>query len=123
MKARKLTTALMALALLGATAAVPLARGGREGSARAREAEPAAREVEVTGRVRLVGTGAFPSLVISGEDRDWHVYQAERDGLMGLQHRVVPVRAREYYRDLFFANGFPAGRWFFLRDVEVIAVD
>ena len=76
--------------------------------------------VEVTGRVRLVGNSPMSSLVITGEEREWHIDQGEQKKLMDLQHRVVTVRAREYYYDMFFANGLPAGRRYFLRNITVI---
>jgi len=77
-------------------------------------------EVEVTGRVRLVGTSRFPSLVITGEERDWFIDDGEREKLMGLQQQLVRVRARKYAYEVFFANGLFSHRHYVLRNVVIV---
>ncbi|MCL2127351.1 MAG: hypothetical protein FWH38_03775 [Treponema sp.] len=76
--------------------------------------------VEVSGLVRMVGSSPVTSLVISGEDREWYVEPEEQEKLVSLQQQAVTVRAKEYYRDLVFANGSPAGRHYFLKDIDII---
>lgn len=79
------------------------------------------RRVEVSGVVRLVGSSPMTSLVITGEGREWFVEPKEQQKLMHLQQQAVTVRAREYYQDMFFANGTPAGRHYFLKDITVLS--
>ena len=77
--------------------------------------------VEASGRVRLVGTDLIRSLVISGEDREWHIAEEEQEKLMHLQQQIVTVKANEYYYDRFYANGLPAKRQYYLKDITVIS--
>jgi hypothetical protein len=76
-------------------------------------------QVRVSGRVRLVGGGPFPQLVISGEDREWYIDREEESKLLDLQQRIVTVEGTESYTDLTFANGFPAGRRYTLKNIKV----
>ncbi|MCL2558548.1 MAG: hypothetical protein FWE09_08720 [Treponema sp.] len=112
--------ALFSLAALclacGALATGAFAFGSRD-SSRARGAE-----IEAQGIVRLVGSGPTATLVISGEEREWHVDREEREKLFDLQQRVVRVRGRESFQDLTFASGLPAGRRYTLRDIVVLSV-
>jgi len=78
------------------------------------------QKVEASGRVRLVGSSPMTSLVITGEDREWYIELAEKEKLMHLQQQNVTVIAYEYYEDRVFANGFSAGRFYFLKDIVVI---
>jgi hypothetical protein len=76
--------------------------------------------VEVSGVVRLVGSSPFSSLVISGEDREWHIVPEEQKKLMDLQHQRVTVRGQEYYYDRTFANGTSAGRQYYLKKIVIV---
>ena len=101
------------LLLLCAVLVLPAMGGGeREGSKPVR--------VTVSGTVRLVGSGIFPSVVITGENREWQVEKADEKKLVDLQQQTVTVRGMEYYVDLFFANGTPAGRHYYLKNITVI---
>ena len=79
-----------------------------------------AQKIEVSGRVRLVGSSPMTSLVITGEGREWFVEPGEQDKLMHLQQQTITVRATEYYQDRFFANGSPAGRHYYLKNITII---
>jgi len=79
------------------------------------------KKVEVSGRVRMVGSSPMTSLVISGESREWHVEQEEQGKLMDLQQQTVTVKAKEYYHDIVFASGVSGGRRYFLKDITVIS--
>jgi len=68
----------------------------------------------------MVGNSPMTSLVISGEDREWHIESGENEKLMHLQQQNVTVTAKEYYEDRVFANGTSAGRFYFLKDIIVI---
>ena len=104
---------LSLLALLLCLAAVLPAGGGKE-------KEPV---VQVTGRVRLVGTGNFPELVISGPEKDWYIDRDERQKLMDLQHRTVTVEGNESVRELKLAGGMSAGERRTLKNIKIISIE
>jgi hypothetical protein len=106
----KISRRILIILIACATAALVCAGGGSDG-----------RKVQITGRVRLVGSSPLNSLVITGEDREWFIEREEQQKLWKLQQQVVTVQGREYYRDLTFANGTPAGRQYFLKDIKVIS--
>jgi hypothetical protein len=101
---------ILPLLLLLIIAGTAFAFGGRE--------KP--REVEVSGRVRMVGNSPMNSLVISDENRDWYIEPNEEEKLMPFQQEIVTVKAQEYYYDRFFANGASAGRQYFLKNIVII---
>jgi hypothetical protein len=82
--------------------------------------EPGQVKVTVSGTVRLVGSSPMSSLVISGEDREWHIEQAEERKLAHLQQQTVTVNGTEYYIDYVFANGITAERRYFLKNITVV---
>ena len=102
------------LLLLGITALLP-AWGNRE--------KEKANVVQVTGVVRLVGTGLFPELVITGPEMEWHITPDEEKKLHDLQHRTVTVEGVETVTELRFANGLSAGTRRELKNIKIIAVD
>jgi hypothetical protein len=77
-------------------------------------------KVEVSGMVRMVGNSPMNFLVISGENREWHIVSNEQEKLMPFQQQTVTVKAREYYYDRTFANGISAGRDYYLRNIVII---
>jgi hypothetical protein len=79
------------------------------------------QNVEVSGRVRMVGSVPMVSLVITGESREWYIDSEEQEKFISLQHQVVTVRASEYYQDMVFANGRPAGRFYYLKNIVIIS--
>ncbi|MDR2607951.1 MAG: hypothetical protein LBC57_06120 [Treponema sp.] len=80
-----------------------------------------ANEVLVKGRVRLVGTDLFSSLVITDEkDQDWYVEEKDRPLLSRYQQQVVTVKGRPDYRDLVLANGKKAGVHSYLLDISIV---
>jgi hypothetical protein len=84
--------------------------------------EQLVRIVEATGIVRLVGSGPFPELVISGSDYQW-VIRDERYKLNDFQHRTVTVEGEQTIVELRFANGEVAGIRRELRNIRIISVD
>ena len=76
--------------------------------------------VEVTGLVRLVGSSPVYELVITNEDREWYIDEKDQKKLWLLQQQIVTVKAKEYFHELTFANGVPAGRQYFLKDIKII---
>jgi hypothetical protein len=85
--------------------------------------EPGQVKVTVSGTVRMVGSSPMASLVITGEDREWHIEQAEERKLADLQQQTVTVSATEYYVDIVFADGTTAGRRYFLKNITVIGTN
>ncbi|MDR3356205.1 MAG: hypothetical protein LBO04_03350 [Spirochaetaceae bacterium] len=81
------------------------------------------RPVQVSGRVRLVGSSVFPELVISGENREWFISKDEQSKLFELQQRFVTVMGTESCVDLTFANGSQAGRRYTLENIRLISID
>jgi hypothetical protein len=79
--------------------------------------------VQVSGRVRLVGTTLFPELVITGPDTEWYVDRDEMFKLADLQHRMVTIEGTETVAQLFWANGRPAGERRILKDINIIDVE
>jgi hypothetical protein len=87
------------------------------------ERDKNAQAVQVTGRVRLVGSSPGYMLVITGENREWYIEQKEQEKLMELQQQLVTVIGNEYYKDLIFANGMSAGRRYYLKNIKIIKLD
>jgi hypothetical protein len=79
--------------------------------------------VQVTGRVRLVGGGPIPEIVITGQDREWYVSREDEHLLKELQHRTLTVEGFETVVELRFANGLPAGQRRTLKDIKIISVE
>ena len=79
--------------------------------------------VQVSGRVRLVGSSPLPDLVISGPDREWYINRDEMGKLMDLQQMNVTVEGLETVMELTFASGIPAGERRILRNISIIAVE
>jgi hypothetical protein len=77
--------------------------------------------VELSGRVRLVGSEPFPDLVLTGEDKeDWYLEGPDRRTLQAYEQRTLKVRGRAELRELSLANGRSLGFRRFLRDVEIL---
>jgi hypothetical protein len=79
------------------------------------------QNVEISGRVRMVGSSPMTSLVITGESREWYIDAEEQEKFINLQQQIVTVRASEYYRDMAFANGRSAGRFYYLKNIVIIS--
>jgi len=79
--------------------------------------------VRATGIVRLVGSGLFPELVITGPDREWYVSSEEDHLLKDLQHRTVTVEGYESVFELRFASGLYAGLRRTLENIKIISVE
>ena len=76
--------------------------------------------IEVSGIVRLVGSGPGTELVISGQDKEWYVAKEEAHKLIDLQYRLVTVEGEETVVNLTFANGMPAGEQRSLRNIKIL---
>jgi len=92
--------------------------------------------VQVSGKVRLVGSSAVSEIVIAGSqllpDRqegdglsaviEWYVANDEKHKLNDLQHRTVTVEGDETVLELKFASGLPAGKRRELKNIRIIAI-
>ena len=79
--------------------------------------------VQATGRVRLVGNEPFTELVITGENRDWHIERDEQYKLRDLQQRTVTVDGIETVTALYWASGLPAGERYYLKDIKILKLE
>jgi len=110
MKASRILTAIAVFLL---SAAVTSAFGTKE-------KDDDTQTVQITGKVRLVGSSPRNNLVITNEDREWIIEEKEQQKLWQLQQQIVTVTGKESFRDLRFANGNPAGRQYYLKDIKII---
>jgi hypothetical protein len=122
---KKIFRVLACIVIFIGGAALAAGLGGRENRGDAGQTVPEVPgagelQVRVTGRVRMVGSGPLTELVISGEDREWYVDKKDEAALRDLQQRTVTVEGTETYADLTFANGFPAGRRYTLKNVILV---
>ena len=107
------------LLLFFCSAAVLSARGGKE----EKSAAVQSTVVQVSGRVRLVGSEPFSELVITGQDREWYIDKDDEHKLKDLQHRTVTVEGAETVKALTFANGLPAGERRTLKNIRIISIE
>ena len=78
-------------------------------------------QVELAGRVRLVGSEPFPDLVLTGEDgKDWYLEGPDRQALRSREQQIIRLRGRVELREMVLANGRSLGFRRFLRDVEIL---
>jgi hypothetical protein len=87
------------------------------------KAAPVVTVVQVTGVVRLVGSGNFPELLIDNSQMLWYIAREEMNKLNDLQHRTVTVEGEETVMELKFGNGFSAGTRRELKNIRIISVD
>ena len=80
-------------------------------------------QVQVTGTVRLVGTGLFNDIVITGAENEWYAAAEEKEKLINLQHRTVTVEGEETVTELAFASGIPAGKRRELKNISIISIE
>jgi hypothetical protein len=79
--------------------------------------------VQVSGRVRLVGSGLFTEIVITGPDKEWYIVKEEEHKLKDLQQQMVAVKGEETITELRFANGVYAGERRTLKNIEIITAE
>jgi hypothetical protein len=79
--------------------------------------------IRVSGVVRLVGSSPVTELLISNEDREWHIEGKDRDKLRKLQQQTVTVEGEERSEELRFADGRAAGVRRYLENIKIIEPD
>jgi hypothetical protein len=66
--------------------------------------------VELSGRIRLVGSEPFPELVLSDAgDHDWYIAGESRNLVSGYEQRTVTVRGKVELKEMVLANGRSLG--------------
>jgi len=114
---------LLAALFLCLAASLP-AFGAKEKEGKENDGKAAAVTViQVTGTVRLVGTGNFPELIIDNSQTLWYIAKDEVNKLHDLQHRTVTVEGEETIRELKFGNGLSAGTRRDLKNIKIISVE
>jgi hypothetical protein len=77
-------------------------------------------QVELEGRIRLLGSEPFPDLVLTGEDgQDWYLEGPARRALQPYEQRIVRLRGRAELREMVLANGRSLGLRRFLWEAEL----
>lgn len=79
--------------------------------------------IRVTGTVRLVGTGLFNDIVITGSEHEWYIHKDESDKLFNLQQQKVIVEGIEEIFEMTFASGLSAGTRRNLRNVKILSIE
>ena len=79
--------------------------------------------IQVTGRVRLVGSGPMTELVITGPDKEWYIEKKDGQKLKDHQQRTVTVEGVETVTELTFANGRSAGTRRTLSKIKIIKIE
>ena len=79
--------------------------------------------VQVTGRVRLVGSDVMSELVISAEDRQWYIAREDKQKLMKLQQQTVTVEGKVTVKEMKWANGTSAGMRYTLSNIKIISIN
>ena len=79
--------------------------------------------VQITGKVRLVGSSPLTELVITGSEKEWYVDKEEEHKLKDLQHKTVTVKGKETVKALKFANGMSAGERRTIKNIKIITVE
>jgi hypothetical protein len=78
--------------------------------AQAEPPAPADTLVEVSGRVRLVGSEPFPELVLTdSEEQTWYISPDDRKTLSGYEQQIVTIRGTVKITDMVLANGKSLG--------------
>ena len=107
---------LIGLLLLCVTATY--ARGNKEKNKAAQVPEI----VQVSGVVRLVGSGVFTELVITGSGGEWYIPRDETYKLHDLQQQTVTVEGEETVTELKGANDFIVIKRRELKNVRILSV-
>jgi len=79
--------------------------------------------VKATGRVRLVGSGALPELVLSQEGKQWYIAKEDMHKLNALQQQTVTLEGEESIRELRWANGRLAGKRRYLHNIQILTTE
>lgn len=102
-------------ALLLLCAFIPVSGRGKK------EAPPPV--IQISGRVRLVGSSPMAQIVISTENGEWYIERDEQHKLWDLQQRIVTVEGIETTEELRFANGLSAGIRRTLKNIKIISIN
>jgi len=108
---------LVGLLLLCVT--VTYARGNKEKDTAGKSQSV---QIQVSGVVRLVGSGPFTELVITGSGGEWYISRDEMYKLHDLQQQTVTVEGEETVTELKGANDFIVIKRRELKNVRILSV-
>jgi hypothetical protein len=87
------------------------------------ESAVSGQSVEVSGRIRLVGSEPFPDLVLTGEgDHTWYIDPADRQTLSRYEQQTVTIRGTVEIREMTLANGKSLGSRKILSRITLVKV-
>jgi len=99
------------------------ARGNKEkNTAGNSQAAQVSEIVQVSGVVRLVGSGGFTELVITGSGGEWYIPRDETYKLHDLQQQTVTVEGEETVTELVAGNGLFVFKRRELKNVRILSV-
>jgi hypothetical protein len=82
---------------------------------------PKRQDVEIAGRVRLVGNVPFLELIVSdAAGQEWYVAPEEEDILSDYEQTTVKIRARYETKDIILADGKKVGEKRILHDIVLL---
>ncbi|GHV92639.1 hypothetical protein AGMMS50268_31420 [Spirochaetia bacterium] len=87
------------------------------------ESAVSGQTVEVSGRVRLVGSEPFPDLVLTDEgDHTWYINADDRPTVAAYEQQTVTIRGTVELKEMVLANGRSLGSRRTLSGVTLIKV-
>jgi hypothetical protein len=87
------------------------------------ESAVSGQEVEVSGRVRLVGSEPFPDLVLTDqEEHTWYIDPADRKTIAAYEQQTVTIRGTVELKEMVLANGKSLGSRRTLSGITLVKV-
>jgi hypothetical protein len=79
--------------------------------------------LRVSGKVRLVGNGLRPEVVISADDGEWYITRNEQNRFLKLQQQWVSVEGKADFWKMILADGTYLETRRILRDIRFTEPD
>jgi len=76
--------------------------------------------IQVSGVIRMVGSGPITELVLSSPEGEWYIAREDASKLREYQQRTVTIKGIETVKEMKFANGQSAGIRRTLSKVELL---
>ena len=82
------------------------------------------KEMQVTGRIRIVGSEPFPETVITDEkENNWYIAKESRQALSDYQQQTITVKGTLELKKMVLANGEILGYRRILHKVGLVSVN